>query len=310
MTNTTATEKNDQGESSKSIDDSYTAAKQQECEELLKQFQSTGIKMSREDFEKIYFSQRHPRRDSPAADLSSLYDYRKRLGTPTPLSLMGFLICLSPLSCDLMGWRGAGGNGAAGMGSYFFFGGLLMILGGLLEFIMGKTFSFVVFCSFGGFWLTLASTLQPFYNVGAAYAVNPNSTSLEQGFATIGFTASNGFFYVFMAVLCSIYFICSLRTNICNVFIFFCLTLAFSLLAAVNWTYAEAFAGDQSKIPLIHKLQVAAGAFLFITSLMGWYSFFAIMLISIDFPYQFPIGELSGLIKSRTERMRKMASPA
>lgn len=28
---------------------------------------------------------------------------------------MGFLISLSPLSCDLMGWRGAGGSGAAGM---------------------------------------------------------------------------------------------------------------------------------------------------------------------------------------------------
>lgn len=28
-------------------------------------------------------------------------------------ALIGFLISLSPLSCDLMGFRGAGGNGAA-----------------------------------------------------------------------------------------------------------------------------------------------------------------------------------------------------
>ena len=28
---------------------------------------------------------------------------------------MGFCMCLTPLSCDLMGWRGAGGDGAAGM---------------------------------------------------------------------------------------------------------------------------------------------------------------------------------------------------
>jgi hypothetical protein len=34
---------------------------------------------------------------------------------------------------DLMGWRGAGGNGAAGIGTYYFFGGLLMILGSLGE---------------------------------------------------------------------------------------------------------------------------------------------------------------------------------
>jgi hypothetical protein len=33
----------------------------------------------------------------------------------------------------LMGWRGAGGNGAASTGWYFFAGGLLMIIGGLGE---------------------------------------------------------------------------------------------------------------------------------------------------------------------------------
>jgi succinate-acetate transporter protein len=48
-----------------------------------------------------------------------------------------------------MGWRGSGGSGAAGTGTYFFFGGLLMILGSLGEFIIGNTFPFVVFGSFG-----------------------------------------------------------------------------------------------------------------------------------------------------------------
>ena len=48
---------------------------------------------------------------------------------------MGFLICLGPLSCDLMGWRGTNGPtvGAAGTATYFFFGGLLMILGSVGE---------------------------------------------------------------------------------------------------------------------------------------------------------------------------------
>jgi uncharacterized protein len=40
---------------------------------------------------------------------------QKSFANPTPLSVVGFLLCLSPLSCDLMGWRGAGGNGAASM---------------------------------------------------------------------------------------------------------------------------------------------------------------------------------------------------
>ena len=48
-------------------------------------------------------------------------------------ALIGFLLSLTPLSMDLMGWRGAGGNGAAGTGTYYFFGGMLMTLGSLGE---------------------------------------------------------------------------------------------------------------------------------------------------------------------------------
>ena len=67
-----------------------------------------------------------------------------------------------------MGWRGAGGNGAATVsvpqlsplpvllvltaassGSYIFMGGLLQLIGGVLEFFLGNTFSFVLFSAFG-----------------------------------------------------------------------------------------------------------------------------------------------------------------
>lgn len=39
----------------------------------------------------------------------------RQFANPTPISVVGYLLALSPLSCDLMGWRGAGGNGAASM---------------------------------------------------------------------------------------------------------------------------------------------------------------------------------------------------
>lgn len=38
-----------------------------------------------------------------------------------------------------MGLRGAGGSGAAGIGAYFFMGGLLMTLGSIGEFLLGNT---------------------------------------------------------------------------------------------------------------------------------------------------------------------------
>jgi hypothetical protein len=47
-------------------------------------------------------------------------DLRGRFGNPTPIAIGGFLLALTPLSCALMGWRGAGGLGAAMNGACMF----------------------------------------------------------------------------------------------------------------------------------------------------------------------------------------------
>lgn len=108
-------------------------------EALNKMRSANNITLSPELFEKIYLNPQH----AVKGDLQS------KFGNPTPLALLGFLLSLSPLSCELMGWRGAGGDGIATIGAYYFIGGFLMSLGGILEFFLGNTFSFVVFCSFG-----------------------------------------------------------------------------------------------------------------------------------------------------------------
>lgn len=64
-------------------------------------------------------------------------------------AVLGLVMALTPLSCDLMGWHGAGGAGAASTGVFFFMGGLLMVLGGVMEFLLGNTFPFVLFCGYG-----------------------------------------------------------------------------------------------------------------------------------------------------------------
>ena len=100
---------------------------------------ANSVTISPELFEKIYLN--------PQSAVKG--DLRATFGNPTPLALLGFLLSLSPLSCELMGWRGAGVDGIATVGAYYFIGGFLMSLGGILEFFLGNTFSFVVFCSFG-----------------------------------------------------------------------------------------------------------------------------------------------------------------
>ncbi|KAN0099881.1 GPR1/FUN34/yaaH family domain containing protein [Hyaloscypha variabilis] len=217
-------------------------------------------------------------------------DWQKTFGNPTPVGLLGILLSLTPLSCDLMGWRGAGGNGIASMGAYLFFGGLLLIISGILEFVLGNTFPFVVFMSFGAFWLSYAITLQPSYSAYTAYAPT-NSTSSAAGLATKGFNASFGFLLLFMGVLCLVFLICSLRTNIVYVVVFATLVAAFGLLTGEHFQLAV------GNTDLAASLQVAAGAALFVTSMAIWWIFFATMLEALDFPFQIPVGDLSWIIK-------------
>jgi succinate-acetate transporter protein len=181
-----------------------------------------------------------------------------------------------------------------------------MMVGGTLEFILGNTFPFVVFVSFGAFWLTFAATLQPFYYAFGSYAP-PGATSEAAGMTTVGFTASYAFFLVFMGVLCFIYLVCALRTNIAFVIIFFTIMLTFCLLAAAYWYNAEALGStppDVSTLNYAHRLQVAAGACAFVAGLAGWWIFFAIMLAALDFPFQIPVGDLSTLIKGASQRQK------
>jgi hypothetical protein len=56
---------------------------------------------------------------------------------------------LTPLSCQLMGWRGSDPGGYANNGAHWFCGGLLLFVGGLLEFFLAHTFAFVVYCAYG-----------------------------------------------------------------------------------------------------------------------------------------------------------------
>ncbi|KAL8679903.1 MAG: hypothetical protein Q9224_000096 [Gallowayella concinna] len=256
-------------------------------DEALKQIRTANtVSISPELFEKLYLTPQKPVKG----------DLRNTFGNPTPVALIGFLLSCTPLACELMGWRGAGGSGAATLGAYYFYGGMLMTLGGLLEFFLGNTFAFVVFCSFGGFWFTLGSTLTPSYNAYGAYASDP--TKPYEGLTSKGFHASYGFFLLFMAFLCLLYLICALRTNIVFVTIFFGLFFTFVLLTGSYWRFANGHAAAAA------NLQIASGAFAFLACLAGWWIFFAQMLASVDFPFQLPVGDISHMIRSGSDRLQ------
>ena len=67
-----------------------------------------------------------------------------------------------------------------------------------------------------------------------------------------------------MGLLCLIYLVAALRTNVVFVVIFATLVVAFGLLAGAYWQLAQA--NDAMGGQLI----VVAGAFTFVTCLAGW----------------------------------------
>jgi len=250
-------------------------------ETALRRLRTAGsISITPELFEKIYLS--------PKNQVSN--NIRSTFGNPTPLAICGFLLSLTPLSNILLGWRGSGGLGAAEVGVYFFFGGLLMILGGFLEFILGNTLPFVVFSSFGAFWLAFGATLTPYYNASIAYLPKePAASSSDPVFAN-----TFAFFHIYMGVLCAVYLIVALRTNIIFVLIFATLVPAFACLA-------EFFFSIGRGAPNL-MYQHAAGGLTFTTCLLGWYLFIVQLLAAVDFPLNLPVGDLSRFIKGASER--------
>lgn len=168
---------------------------------------------------------------------------------------------------------------------------MLMTLGGILEFVLGNTFPFVVFCSYGAFWLTYGATLTPMYNAYGAYSPADPAAGLTDP----TFLSSFAFFFLWMAALSFIYLICSLRTNIVFVLIFATLCPMYACLAAGDWHAAQ---GNSSAAT---TLQHSAGALAFISCLVGWYDFLVLLLIAVDFPLNLPVGDLSQVIKGASQ---------
>jgi hypothetical protein len=103
-----------------------------------------------------------------------------------------------------------------------------------------------------------------------------------------------------MGVLSFVFLICSLRTNVVFVVIFIGATLGFCLAAAAFWTTAAGMAIGAT------LLKGTGGSF-FGAAVAGWYLLAVIMFATLDLPFlaQLPVGDLSMVIKGRSQMMKK-----
>merc|ERR1712093_331468 len=214
-----------------------------------------SVTLTPEQFEQLYLQ---------PGGVGGKGDLTKRFGNPTPVAIAGFLVCLTPLSIYLMGFGSSDASSAVSqVGANYILGGVLLIIAGILEFVLGN---------------------DPAVGVASAFAEGAASPALNSGTAI---------YLACWGVLIFIYTLGSLRTNMVFVALFFTLDIAFFLLSAAYFRIAE------GRDPT--SLLTAGGAFAFVTSICGWYIMLALILGSTGFPFSVPLGDLSGFMSKKTK---------
>ena len=128
---------------------------------------------------------------------------------------------------------------------------------------------------------------------------SPTGNNFE-GLATAGYNATIGFYYLSLAMLSTIFMICSLRINIVFFSALFLLVFAFGTSAGAVWNVTL---GNEA---LAERLLVTSGAFTFALTMLVWYLLLVQLLESVDFPITLPVGDLSQVFPGKTERENRI----
>jgi succinate-acetate transporter protein len=199
----------------------------------------------------------------------------KQLGNPTPLGLCVFSTTITSLSFFLMEFRSVTIPNVL-IGNFFFLAGLGLLIAGQWEILIGNTFGFVVFCSFGGFCLSFGAILGPTFGVAEAYVNNMDQYYNGLGLYLLGY-----------CILLFVFTIAALRTNVVFVGVFVAALVTLSFLVA---SYFCAGSGDMQNFTRLRKV---GGACAFVTGLLGWYLIFVQLFLCNGFDITLPVGDLS-----------------
>lgn len=104
------------------------------------------------------------------------------------------------------------------------------------------------------------------------------------------------FFILWVALINSYFCICALRTNVILELVLFFIEVALLLVASAYWVKA------QGNLSGAAKLQEAGGAFVFVFCVFGWYLEMALMLQSVDFPWELPTFDLSSRVRGAKDK--------
>lgn len=209
---------------------------------------------------------------------------KAQLGSPTALAIGAFATTLTTLSFALMGWRGVSTTNAF-IGDFFGVAGIGMLITAQWEIVLGNTYAYTVLSAFGLFYAGFGFIITPSFGVAAAYG---GADSAEYNNA-VGFFVLSMFVRLrwqlafackqineirmvadmlrtVWAVFNLFFLIGSLPLNLVYIGIFFTVQLAFTLVAASYFLTADGKASQAAGV------KIAAGAFAFVSGLLGYYT--------------------------------------
>ncbi|KAJ6529347.1 hypothetical protein B0H19DRAFT_1274378 [Mycena capillaripes] len=180
----------------------------------------------------------------------------KSFGNPTAFAIISYLLALTPTVCILMSWDG--GSNVSHRNHC-----------GILDF------------RWSDYWLSLGVLFDPSKGIASAFTDGTNSPAFNYGLQ---------FYFTFWAILCILYLIASVRTNIVFMYVFLTLVFTFAFLAAA---YRQAGLGDVNMSLTFLK---TAGAFGFANIVGGCYLAVVLIFAAVDMPFAHPLGDLSGFL--------------
>ena len=182
---------------------------------------------------------------------------------PTPLGFCAFALTLfvySFIQCGATVPLQTSVAGAMGLG--LFYGGLIQLIAGLLEFRVGNNLRALLFCSYAGYWLSLAALyVNGSFQFGSVY------TDMSLLYKVLGI------FYLGWTIFTLALLIAAIRTDVITVVFLFFLMVTYVLWTASYFlTYSEG----------LHRAGGAIGIF---TSVIAWFLGFASLLRRGDNAY-------------------------
>ncbi|KAJ5459312.1 hypothetical protein N7530_011256 [Penicillium desertorum] len=200
------------------------------------------------------------------------------LANPAPLALGGFATTLLSVSLAMMNFRGVFTQ-TIFMGDLCFVAGIGLLISAQWEMVRGNTFSYTVLSAYAFFYGGYGVIMIPVLGIVDAY-----------GGYTPEYHNALGFFVLLWAVFNLFFLLASCAVNIVYVLLFLTLELCLCFDAASSFAMADGLVETSA------NLMTAAGAFAFVSSLLGYYCVFH-GLCQEAVPFSIPMGDTSRVWK-------------